>query len=153
MAQARKGILSKGIKFSLGTATYDTSTGEWSFSSYSEVPNLQSIPSLGGDIEKVDVTTLADGARQYINGIKDYGDLEFKFLYDNAESTSNYRVLRTAELSGDTKAIKIELPDETVFQFAADVAVSIDEAEVNQALTFTCSCGLQSDIGVSSDPV
>ena len=150
MAQARKGILSKDIKFELGTATYDSSTGTWSFSSYSEVHNMQSIPSLGGEVEKVDVTTLEDSARQYINGIKDFGDLEFTFLYDNSSSTSNYRVLRTAEESGDTKAVKITLPDETEFEFAADIAVSIDEAEVNAALTFTCSCGLQSDIEVTN---
>ncbi len=150
MAQARKGLLSKGIKFSLGTATYDSSDGSWTFSSYAEVPNLQSIPSLGGENEKVDVTTLADSSRQYINGIKDYGDLDFSFLYDNSGATSNYRVLRAAEESGETKAVKVELPDTTVFEFAADISVSLDEAEVNSALTFTCSCGLQSDIEVTN---
>ena len=143
------GLLSKGIKFSVGTASQNASTGVWTFSSYSEVLNLQSIPSLGGEAEKVDVTTLADAARHYINGIKDYGDLDFTFLYDNSGSQSNYRVLKACEGAG-VKAVKVELPDTTAFEFAADITVSLDEAEVNAALTFTCSCGLQSDISVTN---
>ena len=139
------GLLSKGIKFYTGTASQNASTGVWTFSDYTEVLNLQSIPSLGGEAEKVDVTVLADAARHYINGIKDFGDLDFKFLYDNSAETSNYRVLKGFEGAG-VKAVKVELPDTTKFEFAADLSVSLDEAEVNQALTFTCRCGLQSDI-------
>lgn len=142
------GLLSKNTKFSLGTASQNASTGAWTFSSYTDVPNLQSIPSLGGEPEKVDVTTLADGERHYINGIKDFGDLDFSFLYDNSTSGSNYRTLKTAE--GSTKAVKITLPDTTTFEFAANLSVSLDEAGVNDALTFTCSCGLLSDIQVTN---
>ena len=143
------GLLSKGIKFYTGTASQDSSTGVWTFSNYTEVLNLQSIPSLGGDVDKVDVTVLADESRHYINGIKDYGDLEFGFLYDNSAATSNYRALKALEGAG-AKAVKVELPDTTTFEFAADISVSLDEAEVNAALTFTCSCGLQSDIEVTN---
>jgi len=143
------GLLSKGIKFYHGTASQNASTGVWTISATSEVLNLQSIPSLGGEAEKVDVTTLADDSRHYINGIKDYGDLDFTFLYDNSSATSNYRVLKGLE-GGGVKGIKIELPDGTAFEFAADITVSLDEAEVNAALTFTCSCGLQSDIAVTN---
>jgi len=136
------GLLSKGIKFSVAEYTGTT------LGSYSEVANLQSIPSLGGDIEKVDVTTLANEARQYIEGIKDYGDLEFKFLYDNSSATSNYRVLK--DLAGDKVGVKVELPDTTAFTFDAQLAVSLDEAGVNDALTFTCTALLQSDISVAN---
>lgn len=140
------GILSKGIKFLY--AKYTGST----VGSYSEIPDLMSIPSLGGEPEKVEVTCLADGVRRYINGIKDFGDLEFKFLFDNGEATSSYRVFK--DLEDEPKiAIRIELPDApasgshgTQFEFDADVLASIDEAEVNAALTYTVKCGLQSDI-------
>ena len=144
------GILSKGIKFSIAKYTGGT------LGNYSEVPNLQEIPSLGGSPEKVDVTTLADSAYHYINGIKDFGDLDFKFLYDNSDASSNYRVLKGCE-SEDKVSIKIELPDAltssgtgTTFVFDAGVSVSLDDAAVNAALTFTCSCALQSDITVSN---
>jgi len=144
------GILSKGIKFSIAQYTGGT------LGTYSEVANLQEIPSLGGAPEKVDVTTLADSAYHYINGIKDFGDLDFKFLYDNSAATSNYRVLKAAE-ADEKVSIKIELPDAltssgtgTTFVFDAGVSVSLDDAAVNAALTFTCSCALQSDITVSN---
>lgn len=45
----------------------------------------------------MDVTTLADNAKRYINGIKDYGDLDFKFLYDNASEGANYRIVKGLE--------------------------------------------------------
>ena len=137
------GLLSKGIKFEY--AEYSGST----LGSYNEVENLQSIPSLGGENEKVDVTTLADSARHYINGIKDYGDLDFKFLYDNSAATSNYRKLKS--LGSDTVGVRITLPDTTKFTFDAQLSVALDEAEVNAALTFTCTAALQSDISVA-DP-
>ena len=140
---AHKGILSKGIKFY--TATYSGTT----LGSYSEVPNLQAIPSLGGSKDKVEVTTLADTAHQYINGLIEYGDLDFKFLYDNSGVSANYRVIKA--LGEDTVvSVKVELPDTTTFVFDAMLSASIDEAEPNQALTFTVRAALQSAITVTN---
>jgi len=140
---AHKGILSKGIKFY--TATYSGTT----LGSYSEVPNLQAIPSLGGSKDKVEVTTLADTAHQYINGLIEYGDLDFKFLYDNSGVSANYRVIKA--LGEDTVVgVKVELPDTTTFTFDAMLSASIDEAEPNQALTFTVRAALQSAITVTN---
>ena len=72
-------ILSKGIKLSYGTPA----NGGGSVT-YTDLTNLTEIPALGGTPEKVDTTTLADANKHYINGIKDYGDLSFKFFYDKA---------------------------------------------------------------------
>ena len=52
-----QGLLSKGIKFEYSTDG----------TAYTEVKNLQEIPSLGGTPDKVDVTCLADGNKKYIN--------------------------------------------------------------------------------------
>lgn len=139
------GILSKGIKFSV--ATYSGST----LGSYTEVANLQSIPALGGGSEKVDVTTLANGIRQYIKGVKDFGDLGFKFLYDNSGATSNYRVLKGYDEGNTLVGVKVELPDTTAFTFDAYLEVSLDEVGVNDPLTFTCNAMLQSDMTIA-DP-
>lgn len=139
---ASKGLLSKGIKFYI--ATYSGTT----LQSYSEVTNLQAIPSLGGSKDKVEVTTLADTAHQYINGLIEYGDLDFKFLYDNSGNTANYRVIKT--LGDDVVSVKVELPDTTTFVFDAMLSASIDEAEPNQALTFTVRAALQSAITVTN---
>jgi len=145
------GILSKGIKFYTGT-------GSGSSVTWSEVANLQEIPSLGGTPEKVETTTLANGNRTYIAGIKDFGDLAFKFLFDGTPSTGNYAVLKALE--GTTTKVKVELPDAlstgtgthhgTEFVFDAQLTVSLDSAAVNAALTFTCNAALQSDITVNA---
>jgi len=129
------GILSKGVEFYLDNA---------------KVENLQEFPDLGGAAEQVDVTTLADGSYHYINGIKDYGSLEFTFLYDNSATTSNYRVLREAEEDGETHECKVLFPDGTAFTFSGQVSTTITGAGVNAALQFTATINLNSDIAVTN---
>lgn len=135
------GILSKGITLSYkGLADED----------YTLIPNLQEVPELGGSAEKVDVTTLADGNYKYINGIKDFGDLAFKFLYDNSGTQSNYRICRGLEEDGTVIDWKVEFPDGTTFEFAGEASTAIDSASVNSALTFTLNITLNSDITVKN---
>ena len=133
------GILTKGIKLSYKKQ-----------STYEEILNLQECPDLGGTAEKVDVTVLADGNKKYINGIKDYGDLAFKFLYDNSGVTSNYRVVRGLEEAGNVVDWKVTFPDNTEFAFSGEVTTSIDGASVNNAITFTATINLNSDITVTN---
>lgn len=133
------GLLSKGINLYY-------KNGE----DFALIPNLQEVPELGGAAEKVDVTTLADGNYKYINGIKDFGDLAFKFLYDNSGVTSNYRVCRGLEEEGAVVEWKVEFPDGTSFMFSGEASTAIDSAAVNAALTFTLNITLNSDIEVSN---
>lgn len=133
------GILSKGI-----TLSYKKNEV------YEVIPDLQEVPDLGGSAEKVDVTTLADGNYRYINGIKDFGDLAFKFLYDNAGETSNYRVCRGLEEAGKTVDWKVEFPDGTGFEFKGEPSTTIDGQSVNSAITFTLNINLNSEITVSN---
>ena len=108
--------ISKGIKLFLGEK---------------ELTNLQEIPELGGDSEAIEITTLADGAHMYTDGIKNYGDsLSFKFLYEKEQF---------AELN-ETKASsnwKVELPDGAVCTFSGTCSVKLDGVGVNAALTYT----------------
>ena len=134
------GILTKGIKLSYKKQG----------SAYEEILNLQECPDLGGTAEKVDVTVLADGNKKYINGIKDYGDLAFKFLYDNSGATSNYRIVRGLEEAGNVVDWKVTFPDNTEFAFSGEVTTSIDGASVNNAITFTATINLNSDITVTN---
>ena len=114
-----------------------------------EIPLLMEVPELGAAPEKIDVTTLSSTAIQYIPGIKDYGDLVFKFLYDNAGQNSNYRVLKGLE--GTAAIFQIEYPDKTKHQFSAIPSVKLDAGAINGALTFSATMKLQSDIEVT-DP-
>ena len=134
------GILTKGITLSYKKAG----------STYTEIANLQECPELGGTAENVEVTTLADGNKKYIKGIKDFGELAFKFLYDNSGAESNYRVVRGLEEAGNIVDWKVTFPDNTSFAFSGEVTTAIDSAAVNAALTFTATITLNSDITVTN---
>ena len=70
-------VISKGIKLSYKNGTD---------SAFVALTNLQEIPELGGDTEAIEITTLADAAHMYADGIKNYGDsLAFKFLYEGEQ--------------------------------------------------------------------
>jgi len=113
-----------------------------------ELEHLMEIPELGGTPEKIDVTTLADQVKKSIPGIKELGDLVFKFLYDNSDVNANYRVLKGMEESGEAVTFRVTYPDGTSHKFDAIPAVKIDAGTVNGALTFSATMMTQSDIEV-----
>lgn len=116
-------VISKGI-----TLSYKNGTGE-----FIELTNLQEIPELGGDVEAIEITTLADAAHMYTDGIKNYGDsLAFKFLYEAEQF---------AELQGLNGASewKVALPEGTTCTFGGTSSVKLDGVGVNAALTYTLS--------------
>ena len=118
-------------------------------STYTPLPNLQSIPDIGGTPEKIDVTTLADTSKKYIDGVVDYGDLEFVFLFDANQQTSTYEILRGLQTAKTVNSYQLKFPDGTTFDFDAQVSVRTNSAEVNSAITFTASFALQSDVNVT----
>ena len=113
-------VISKGIKLSYGSG-----------SSFTELENLQEIPELGGTAESIEITTLADPAHMYTDGIKSYGDsLAFKFLYEKEQFTA------LNALSG-AQSWKVELPDGASCTFGGTCSVALDGVGVNAALTYT----------------
>lgn len=117
-------VISKGI-----TLSYKKGAA----SEYTDLTNLQEIPELGGDTEKIEITVLSDEAHMYTNGIKNYGDsIAFKFLYEKAQFT---------ELNGITDECgwKVTLPDSTAYTFDGVPSVKLDGVGVNAALTYTLS--------------
>ena len=109
-----------------------------------EILGLTDIPDMGATPEKLDVTTLADDVRQYINGVKDFGDLEFTFIYESGEN-GNYAQLAAMEGAG-VKSCVVEFPDESTFSFEGDISVRILGVGVNAVITFAMSVALASDI-------
>lgn len=109
-------VISKGITLSYGE---------------NELTNLMEIPELGGDTEAIEITTLADAAHMYVDGIKNYGDsLAFKFLYEETQFTT---------LNGltETQQWKVSLPDGATCSFGGTCSVKLDGVGVNAALTYT----------------
>ena len=147
-------ILSQGITLSLKG---DTGTD------FTVIPGLLEVPDIGGTTEKIDVTTLADTSRQYINGIKDYGELTFKFIYDGlcckdgSNDVSNYQYLYSVfdQSGNEPKQWKIEYNGTPTrkfsFTFSGYGTLSMDAASVNSALTFTLTITLASDITYAGD--
>lgn len=115
-------VISKGIKLSYKKDA-----------SFVELKDLQEIPDLGGEVEAIEVTTLADAAHMYTDGILNYGDsLAFKFLYNSEQFTT------LNALEGATEW-KVTLPDETACTFSGTSSVKLDGVGVNAALTYTLS--------------
>ena len=133
-----------------GLLTKDISLSYKKDSSYEVLDGLMEVPSLGGTPDKVEVTTLADASRRYIKGLKDYGDLAFKFLYDNEKATSNFRILRGLEESGKVVEWKVEFPDGTAFAFSGECSVAPSDGSVGGYIAFTLNISLNSDIAVTN---
>ena len=114
-------VISKGIKLSY------KASGE----TYTDLTNLQEIPDLGGESEAIEITTLADAAHMYTDGILNYGDsLSFKFLYDKAQFTA------LSALSGSI-GWKVTLPDSETCSFTGSCSIKLDGVGTNAALTYT----------------
>ena len=93
--------------------------------------NLQEIPDLGGDTEAIEITTLADAAHVYTDGIKNYGDsLAFKFLYEKEQ----FNELNALE--GSQNCV-VTLPDGETCTFSGTTSVKLAGVGVNGALTYT----------------
>lgn len=111
--------------------------------------DLQEFPDLGAAAEQVEVTTLADSNRRYINGIKDFGTLDFTFLYDGASEDSAFKKLHALEVAGNPVDFKVALPDGITVTFSGFVSVTIAGGAVNDAMTFTLSINLNSDLVIA----
>lgn len=110
-------VISKGIKLYCGD---------------NELINLQEIPDLSVNFaEAIEITTLADAAHIYTDGLFDYGDsLEFKFLYDAEQFTM------LNALKGEQEW-RVELPEGETCSFSGSCSVKIDGVGVAAAITFT----------------
>lgn len=102
-----------------------------SASAFTALTNLQEIPELGGTTESIEITTLADAAHVYTNGLINYGDsIEFKFLYDYTQFAA------LNGLSG-AQEWKVTLPGGESCTFSGTPAVRLDGVGVNAVLTYT----------------
>ena len=107
-----------------------------------KVSGLTDIPDMGATPEKLDVTTLSDPSRKYIEGIKDYGDLEFTFIYESGDD-GNYAQLN--KLEGE-QSCEVKFPDGSTFTFKGEISLRIVGVGVNAVITFVMAVALSEDI-------
>lgn len=114
------GIASRGIELAYKKAE-----------AFVALTNLLEIPDLGGEVEAIEITTLADNAHIYIDGLKNYGDsLEFKFNYEGTQFTE----LNALE---GTQEWQVKLPEGETCTFSGTCSVRLDGVGINAALTYT----------------
>ena len=119
---------------------------------YTDLTGLKEIPELGEDPEKVENSGLADKVKQYEYGIGDAGDLTYKFKYENTSETSPYRVTRKAAATKEVLSFCETLPDNTKYEYDAQVSVKRSGGGVNGVMEFDLNMALQSEI-TTTDPV
>lgn len=57
-------------------------------SNYEKLVDIKNFPDLGGEPDKIETTTLSDGARTYIPGIEDTDNLSFDANYTKTDFTT-----------------------------------------------------------------
>lgn len=113
-------VVSTGIKLSYKNG-----------SEFIALTDLQEIPELGGTTDAIEITTLADTAHVFTDGLINYGDsLAFKFLYDQEQ----FSALNGLEGASEWK---VELPDGAACSFTGTSSVKLDGVGIGAVLTYT----------------
>lgn len=103
-------------------------------SEFTEIQNVLEIPELGGDVDKIEVTTLKSTSHEYIDGLINNGDsIAIKCLYD----TNEYKTVQA--LKGKNCEWKVEFPDGNGFEWSGTPSVKLDSVTVGGYLSYTVS--------------
>ena len=97
-----------------------------------EVEKIRTIPQIGSDPERLDVTHLKSERREYIKGIQDTENLEFEAIY---ESDTYAQILELEE--DGAKEWVITYPDGMTVTFTGEISTRLNGIEVNAALVYT----------------
>lgn len=102
-------------------------------STWEEIADIKTIPELGGDTEKIDVTTLADDRRKQVEGIQNASNVQFQAVYKGA---SFAKALREA---GNRKQYnwKVTYPDGMTATMRGSYNIKFGAVAVNGALGYT----------------
>ena len=115
------GLLSKGAVLSYDDGT-ETKT----------VAAVKSIPAMGSDPEKVDVTHLGSDKKAYIAGIQDTDNMEFAIIYQG----DNFKDIDTLVRLNKAVDWTVTYSDGLKVKFTGQPSYKFDGVEVNGALGF-----------------
>mgnify|MGYP007113511868 CR=1 FL=1 len=96
------------------------------------VAAVKTVPAMGSDPEKVEVTHLGSAKKAYIAGIQDTDNLEFAIVYQG----DNFKDIATLVKTGKSVDWTVTYPDGMKSEFTGQPSYKLDGAEVNQAIGF-----------------
>ncbi|WDE11345.1 phage tail tube protein [Thalassomonas haliotis] len=103
---------------------------------FTAIPGVKTIGTIGEETPTVEVTSLADTAKQYIAGIVDGEEKEITVNY--LKSDAEQKTFREAARAKETRDFEIEYPDGTKATMSMLLlGYKMNEAEMEAALTFT----------------
>lgn len=114
------------------------------------IANVKDIGDIGGAPSELDATCLKDSIKKSVPGVQDAKAWEVTYLYDNSDSTSDYRVLKGLQTAGNAVAVEVTMPDGTKFATTAYVSTYVEGASVDNLLTAKAILNLQSDWTVTN---
>lgn len=106
--------------------------------SFAKLIDITEYPDLGGEKEKIDVTTLSDTKKRTINGIEDTGDLQFKSWYEKAD----YEKLLAIQEAGTVDTYQLwfgENGEDGIWEWSGIMAVYPNTGSSNNAREMTFS--------------
>ena len=101
-------------------------------SAFTKLVDITQYPDLGGDTEKIDVTTLSDRKKRNINGIEDTADLAFSAWYEK----SDYEKLLAIQEAGTIDEYQLwfgENGEDGIFEWQGRMTVGVPGGEPNNA--------------------
>lgn len=101
------------------------------------VGRLSSVGEIQSDSDELDVTTLESegGYREYIQGLRDCGEVELTGYHDAGDA--GQKAIRNAYAGGKSGAFLVEFPDGSKVNFSGFVkSHTIGSAEVDGAIGF-----------------
>ena len=121
-------------------------------SAYTKLLDIDAFPDLGSAPEQIDVTTLTDTFRHYINGVEDTGSLEFTAFYEPATFAA-LAALKDADTYfavwfGGTKSGETVTPtgSKGKFKFKGFLSVFVSGGGVNDPVKMTITIAPSTDI-------
>ena len=119
---------------------------------FTDLPNLKTVPDMNNEKEKVENTPLSAGNRRYEVGVGDYGDMEYTFVHEENVEGCAYRLLREYADAGETLEFQEAWVDGTKFTYSAVPAIGFKRGGgTNTVVDLVVKMSLQSDI-IVTDP-
>lgn len=116
---------------------------------YQDLPDLKTIPDIGGAVEMVENTPIAATSKRHEVGVGDPGAMEYTFVHEKNSKGSVYRTVRPYSERHEKLDFQEIWTDGTKFQYTAIPAVSfVRSGGINNIVDLKVTMALCSDINV-----